>query len=354
MTNAPILPDSRPKELANEPMPPKAGIAAPQTYAATGSFLNQYGLQLGGALNLIGDASLLYAGYKNKDPMMTIAGVLYTGGALALTRYGTPSPERQLREVCEGTATFLKEHVGTLPQGSQLATVHAQQNRGLIDQVESTLYRNPVDTMLGLYTAGAATMLASGIQQGNKWRSIYGAWSLGVKAISFALPEKEESHAEDTHKKQPDSVLGWIKEKPLRLFGYGSLVTEVLLGKSAIADLRAGKEGAMFSVATAVMYVLSDIVMAISSKNTSSVDGLLSDKDQKHIERLAAEIIAQQPAKKQARLIDQVSEFLVKQPAIKGSEDEINTALTQKVQQIASGAWSGRVAATPKTLNISK
>ncbi len=335
-------------------MPPAAGIAAPQTHATTGSFLHHHGLQLGGALNLIGDASLLYAGYKNKDPMMMLAGGLYTGGALALTRYGTPSPERQMREVCEGTAAFLKEHIGPLPQGSHLATIHAQQDRGLMDRVESTLYRNPVDTMLGLYTAGAATMLASGIQSGNKWRSIYGGWSLGVKALSFALPEKEETLSEEQKKKPPGSVIEWIKEKPLRLFGYGSIVTEILLGKSAYADLRAGKEGAMFNVATAVLYVLSDAVLAISSKNTSSVDGLLSDKDQDHIERLAAEIIAQQPYPKQAKLIDQVSEFLVRQPAIKGSADEIGAALSHKVQQMKNGAWSGRVTSDDATPQIGR
>lgn len=333
-------------------MPLAAGIGAPITTPATGSFLHQHGLQLGGALNLIGDASLLYAGYKNKDPFMTIAGGLYTAGALALTRYGTPNPERQMREVCEATADFFKHRVGTLPVDSYLATVHAQQDTGVIHRVESALYRNPVDTMLGLYTAGAATMLASGIQSGNKWRSIYGGWSLGVKALSFAMPEKEEAPADDKNKKQSDSVIDWIKEKPLRLFGYGSLVTEVLLGKSAIADLRAGKEGAMFGVATAVMYVLSDAVMAISSKNTSSVDGVLSDHDQEHIERLAAEIIAQQPATKQEKLIDQVAEFLIKQPAIKGSADEISARLASKVQNTPRGGWSHRVASTDSASQV--
>lgn len=347
MSNTPFSDSSAKTDLPASDVPVSmAGNATPEAKGESKTFLQRYGLQLGGGLNLVGDVALLKAGIDSGNRLMTLAGGLYTAGALALARYGKPSKERQNRDISESAAEFLKQKTGALPKDSGLAHVLEQQDNSLLGKIERPLYRRPVDAMLGLYTAGAGAMLASGVKSGNKWRIGYGSWSLFVKAASFLMPEKATDAEEKKNAK--GGVIGWIKEKPLRLFGYGSIVTELLLGKSALNDLKNKEPGAKFTLAAGGLYVLSDILMAISSKNTASVDGKLKDADQNRIEDMVAETIATQPKEKQDTLIGEVSRFLVKKSGVKGTATEVGDAISKRVAARQKD-WVSRAEATEET-----
>ncbi len=310
-----------------------------QEQSGARGFFRKNSLQLAGLLNLIGDASLLGAGYKAKDKLMTLAGGLYTGGALALARYGKPSSERVLRTLSEDTADFLKQKTGGLPQGTELSGIDGQKPNGIVGKAENYLRRHPADAMLGLYTAGAAAMLGSGIATNNKKRIGYGVWSLAVKLASFLMPEQAKA---DVFEKQETSsnpirqAINWIKEKPLRLFGYGSLITELLLTASVFEDYKSGdaakKKGAIFGFVTAGAYIASDILMAVSSKDAANTNGKLSFDEQRKVEAMAAEAIAAQPGAKRGALVEEVAGFLAKRPEIGGSRDAIRKALVTQVE----------------------
>lgn len=307
-----------------------------QEQSGARGFLRKNSLQLAGLLNLIGDVSLLKAGYDAKDKFMTLAGGLYTAGALALARYGRPSRERALRTVSEDTAEFVKQKTDALPEGSELARVDAKKDSSAFDRAERYLYRHPADAMLGLYTAGAVAMLGSGITTGNKKRVGYGIWSLLVKTASFLMPEK--SATEDTKKTVEESnnpitrAVNWVREKPLRLFGYGSLITELLLTASVYEDYKNKEKGWIFGFITAGAYIVSDLLAAVSSKDTRKTDGKLNAEEQRKVEAMAAEAIAAQPGAKRGALVEEVAGFLAKRPEIGGSREAIRKALVTQVE----------------------
>lgn len=318
--------------------PTSVESARPEPSGA-GGFLRRNSLQMAGLLNLIGDASLLGAGYKAKDKFMTLAGGLYTGGALALARYGKPSQARALKTVTEDTADFLKQKAGMLPEGTALSKADAAKDSSAFSRAEHYLYRHPADAMLGLYTAGAASMLGSGIATGNKKRIGYGVWSLLVKTTSFLMPEKTDTQAPVAEKSNNPltRLVAWVREKPMRLFGYGSLITEVLYASSVFEDYKNKKEGTTLGFVTAGAYIASDLLAAVSSKDTTKTDGQLSAAEVRKVEAMAAEAIAKQDdPTRRAALVEEVSGFLAKRPEIGGSRESIRHAIVSQVEHLGT------------------
>ena len=317
------------------------------------NFFNHFSLQLAGILNLIGDVGFFMSGLKTGDKFKIAGGGLYTLGGLNLTLFGRVKPDHNVREITTQSAEFLKQHTGGLPDDSGLAAVDTQtEKRGLGKYFSEHAAQN---TLIA-YTAGAGAMLASGIK---KYRAdpkatagmYYGISSLGFKAASLAIPEKSKADLDAGKKKSQGGLIGairdginWVREKPLRLFGYGSVITDSMLALDSVQDYRGGK-GNPWSVVTASTYILADFMMAISSKDPSNADGKLSADDQRRVEALIAETIARQPKEKQAALVQEVACFLVSQPAIKGKTADIATAIGDQLEQLGRNPWAARVSA---------
>ena len=315
-------------------------------------WFNRSKLRIAGWLNAVGDVSLLAGGIDSKDNFMTLAGGLYTGGAVALGLYGNVKTDRQLREISQDTADFLQQRTGDLPKELGLSTILSQKKTSRLHQLEDYLYHHPADIMLGFYSAGAAAMIGSGIAHKNNERLGYGIWSLGIKLTSLLLPEKKADTDQPLAPKRTSGIGGaidWIKEKPLRLFGYGSLVTELLLGASAMRDFKtakndpAKKRKATFGFFTTGMYMLSDALMATSSKDPTNADGKFNDDQQLRIEAMAAEAIAIQPEGYRSLLAKEVGGFLAQRSEIKGSREEITKAILTQAEHLGKSRWAARV-----------
>lgn len=296
-----------------------------------GNFLKQYSLQLAGILNLIGDVGFLGTGIKTRDPYKISGGGLYTLGGLNLALFGKVKPEENLRRVKEEVAALIDEktgHAAARPEGGD------------------ALYRHAADNTLTAYTAGAAAMLASGIKKHNAGLGsaglYYGASSLAFKLGSRLIPEQAAGGAGE----KSGGIVGWIREKPLRLFGYGSVVTDSFLALDTWHDYKhnPNKSGYGWSAVTAGTYILADLLMAISSKDPANAGGKFPEGDRRDIEAGAAEKIARQPKESREALIAQAAEFLAARPEMGGDATAIGQAIREHMEQAAPASWTARTA----------
>jgi len=331
-SSAVAAPDETPLPVTTEVQPP-----AP---AENPSFLQRNSLRLAGILNLIGDVGLLGGGKKIRDNYKTIGGAFYTLGGLNLTLFGRVKPEEKLQQVTEGTAEFIKEKTGHLPEGSILANADTHKKS------HGFFYRNAAQNTLYAYTLGAAAMLGSGIKKyragEGKSALFYGISSLVFKLASLLIPEKSDK--EDLEKKK-GGFINWIRQKPLRIFGYGSLVTDSLLGITAYKDYKRDPHNSDYrwSAVTTITYLLADFLVANSNKDPSNARGKLKADEQRRVETLAAEAIAREPVENQENLVQEVAAFLAARPETTGKAADIGQAIKN---QIGRKSWVSRLETT--------
>jgi hypothetical protein len=319
-------------------------------------------LKAGGWLNLVGDLTLLISGLHARDPYKIVAGGLYTGGAAVLSRYANVKTERQVNEVLRQTAEQMKQQAVELPPEAGLATILDDHKRGKIHKLEDFLYRYPADVMLSAYTMGAASMLAGGIHARDKLKIGYGVSSLSFKTASLLIPEKKKAEEGAQPPAAADNpiqaVWNWVQEKPLRLMGFGSMVSDTLLGMSAVRDLRGelhkphelrfkekgkGKLGLACDIITAGTYLSGDLLIAVSNKKTENADGKFSADEQRRITGMAAEAVAAQPAERREALAVQTASFLARRPEMTGNAAEIARAIKEQAMQQGQNPWAKRI-----------
>jgi hypothetical protein len=329
-------------------------------YGDRKTFLQRYSLQLAGILNLIGDIGFLGSGIKKKDPYKITGGSLYTLGGANLTLFGGTRPDRDMRELTEDTAAFVKDKMGHLDADTGLAKIDANRQG---DRLHDKLYRNAAQNTLGVYTAGAGAMLVSGIKQyrrdpkeyASMW---YGISSVVFKVASFLIPEKVKTDEGNSHKRKGivTGAIDWVREKPLRLFGYGSVVTDSLLALGTYQEYQASQEkisrgllvkpdkNFYWSGITATTYILADFMIAVSSKDHANASGSLDPDHQRRIEALAVESILRTSEAERPKLTLEIAEFLASRPNMKGSASDINNHLQLQIEEMGKNRWANRIA----------
>ena len=334
---------------------PATPLVVPEPGDAIHKDLNQWAehhsLKTAGWLNLIGDAGLLIHGLQTGQPYEILGGALYTGGAGVLSRYANVTTEHQVRQVLAQTADTIQQQAGQLPEDAGLTRIAEEHRKGGFQRIENFLYRYPAEVMLSAYTLGALAMLRSGIKKGDPWGIAYGVSSVGFKVASLMIPEKHKSETAGGPVTAPadtgplGAMVNWIQEKPLRLMGFGSLVTDTLLGMSAYREFkgRASQKGAIFKFITTGTYLAADLLMAVSNKHTENADGKFSPDEQARIEAMAAETIAQQPKEIQGALVLKVSRLLGARPEMHGGVEGVSRNIDAQIAQIGQNPWASRV-----------
>jgi len=310
-------------------------------------WLQDYGLKAAGYLNIIGDASLLGSGLVSGRSKEITSGALYTAGAAVLARYGNAKTEVHVREVLEDTVGYLKKQAVALPEDCGLFSIMKEKRDGLLPSAERFMTRYPTEVMLGAYTLGAFTMLQSGIRERNPWGIAYGASSVGLKASSLLIPEKS---ATDTQKNTPHGPLGslvsWIQEKPLRVYGFGSMVNNVLLGLSAYREYKTNPKqmGYIFKFITTGTYMVGDLLIALSNKDHTNADGKFDTEEQRRVVAMVAEALSRQPKNMQQPLVNNVAGFLAHQAEMNGNAMDIANSIREQLDHMATNPWSARSA----------
>ena len=305
------------------------------------SIVSQHSLRIAGLLNLVGDVALLAEGLgigaekKEIQPLMVSMGALYTLGGLNLALFGSPDINRAQHELSHRIADFIEQETGELPPASKLANL-CNDTHGMFEQCKNALASDPVQNTMALYTAGAAVALARGV---GKYRESdkgsrnfsdlgYGASSLSLKLASYLIPEDNRQQAEpkkiSSFKEFLDqNVIEWVKEKPLRLFGYGSFIPDAFMIKGTLRDinnkpdLTSTQKGIMG--VKALSYPIADLLMAVSHKSSENNAALLNETQEREITELVEDVIAQHSYIDKTALRTQIDAFLSQQPELQQS-----------------------------------
>lgn len=319
-------------------------------------------LRIAGALNGFGDITLLLDGYKKEyddngqliDKRFTkLAGWLYTIGAGVITLFGSVDKNAEVLDISKRTAEFLKSKGSTLSENLESTRI-LQQGQSNTGNFLNKLRRHSAQIMLWFYTLGAGALFAGGIRDyrnaskaGEKkpiGDLLVGGMSLLVKSASFLMPEKAATSETEIENGKRKGLIGWIKEKPMRLFGYGSMLTEAFWGFRAYEKFKAGKKWKL-SAATGSAYALSDVVIATTNKDAANAIRL-DETEQSQLENMVAETIAHQASEKQDQLITESAAFLEKQAGVNGNAQELRQSIMQRVESMRGSDWAERSANT--------
>ena len=328
------------------------------------SFYERNKLRIAGALNGFGDVALLLDGYtKEKDDSgkeidkswLKATGWLYTLGAAVITFFGKVDKEQEIKELSKRTAEFLQNNADNKSADLQ-STQIAQAEVGALTKAKRSLQRHAGQVMLAFYTAGAATLFVSGIKSyknppaGGTKKPIgdvlVGGMSLLIKTTSMLLPEKVKSIDNTQAEDKQGGVIGWIKEKPMRLFGYGSMLTEAFWGYRAYEKKQQGKNWKL-SAATGAAYAASDVVIATANKDSANAAGKMNQTEQENLEEMVAETIAHQSVEQQEALAAKTASFLETQGAVNGNADELRQSIMQRVEKRSDKQWATRAEEMP-------
>ena len=298
-------------------------------------------LRLAGALNLVGDISLLAESVQSKSLPLKLAGWFYAIGASIITVFGAPQKEQLVRDLNERAAEFIQAQSGQTSDDLISSTILRQRDTGFTASISRMLRRYSAEVMLWFYTLGAGALLTHGVLDYQKAGSggrkplgdiLVGATSLLVKTIALATPERARS-SDDAPSNKNKSLIDWISEKPMRLFGYGSLATEGFWAYRTYEKYKSNHKW-MWSATTTGSYMLSDIIIANTNKDAANAVGAMTPTEQTRLETMLAETIARQPKEQQAELASKAAEFLHKEPIIKGSTVQLRDAIVSRMAQL--------------------
>lgn len=343
----------------------------------TKEFLENYSLRLAGGLNLIGDVAMHVGGYGKltaKVDKMTgnpltkperkasikagaydlAGGGLYTLGGLNSVAFGNSKSDTPL---ADRTANFIA-HVAN-PQAVPLDTQK---------KPDHFFRRRTADVTLGAYALGAGVLLTKGAteykafskkllsaapaeqtklmleKKESGWMIAYGASSLVFKLLSLFIKEKPKLDEDQPKSSNPIvRTMDWFVEKPLRIFGVGSFITDSLYAKHTYAAYK-GKPASDYvpKIITTLSYFSSDILAAMSSKNL--IIKPLDTDDERGIIALAAKSIADQPPEKRDELVLKTAHFLSNQPEMQGTPESIAIYIREQVKHLKKNPWTVRIA----------
>jgi len=308
-------------------------------------------LKAAGYAYLVGDAALFASGLMAGRMKEAASGLLYTVGGLTCAKYGNPDSEKQLQLLSGRLRDYLhKQHI-EIPKmpGTELLT----RQDGIIDHIESFLYKYPSQILNATYVVGGVQLMRSGLQAKKPWDAASGALVTAGGLAGLLVSEKKP---DPDH--PPTSALGkawsWLQEKPLRISGGMYALNNVTLILSALNERKTNpaQKSYLFKFLTAASYIFGNVMLSMSSK-----DGQCNDaEDKKNMEKLADEaalVIAAQAPPLQKALIDHIAGFLAAQPDVHLKAEEIGEILYRKMHSLGAPQqnWqqrlSGQLPASP-------
>lgn len=321
------------------------------------SWLQRYSLKAVGWLNIVGDIGLLATGLATKktDPVrkyLMTAGGLYTVGAVVPALFGEVKPEDQTNETVGAVADAFKAQSINVPQDSSLYRAY-QATQAAGHKPQGFLQRHAAQVMLGFYALGAAVMLRKGLKPdalGKRDPALiaYGANSFALKTLAFVLPEKSNARTNektDQERGPISKAYHWFIDKPLRLFGVGSFVSDIFLAWYTWTKQKTSP----FMWLTTGTYLAADVLATVSSKNSSNAIGPSTGDHQRRIAAMVAETIVRQPEAVREGLVRNVAEKLARQSDMGGDAEKIRKDITEQLSHMAGNPWSQRLAASIET-----
>jgi hypothetical protein len=296
---------------------------------------------------LLGDASLFAAGAMKGQWKEASTGALWGIAGLFPAFYGNPKAEKQLELLSNHLGDYLRKQGITIPKEPDTQLLMKPQ--GVWDHMESFFYAYPSQMLNAVYAIGSTTLIASGIQKGNRGDTAAGALVAAGALAGLLVPEKKID-PENPPKTAFSKAVAWLQEKPLRISGAFYWANNIGLMAGALEDKRKNpaNKGYIFKYLTVASYVFGNAMLAMSSKGHGTATGTENHAAMNKLAVSAAHVIAAQPPQVQEALINQIAGFLASDPhAHHLKAEEISNLLHQKMKEIVKSplqpGWQGRI-----------
>ena len=297
-------------------------------------------LRISAGLNLVGDMGLLVDGVKKGETLRGIAGGLYSLGAITAAVFGKLTPKQRFEDLKTRTAEFLQSKLPNGIADTEAAhTIAAEKLKSPMKKAGDYLRHNSGQVMLWFYSLGAGVLFANGLRKYTQAKEgerpigelLVGGFSLLVKITSALLPEKKSSK----NNPEIETEQGFwqsIKSQPMKVFGYGSLMTEAFWAYDVYEKKQRGDDW-QWTAFTTGNYAASDLVIATAKKDVANNLGDLRVSELDELEEMIAESISQQTPQKTASLVDQSATFLEEQSGIVRSKEELAASIERRISK---------------------
>lgn len=340
-------------------------------------------LKLSGLFYYMGDAGYLYYGIKDymrektrANAMNIGAGVAYAMGSTALAIFGNrDQSQNQIQDAGKKIEGFLTQQNVGVPEDSSLHQATQRDHNSPIKSAYHFLTRYPSELMsvmyigVGLLLGTAAYKNAIKPQQADetlkqfkarkleKWLDVgLGSMTASSSLAGIIISEKKPIPGQEKR----GGLAGawdWVQEKPLRLTGYGLMVSTMCHAVSTVIAYReAHSKDKMMILGRAVFVITNiaaEIMLLLSSKGHGQ--GVKADASvETTILATTAELVAKQDPSLQEALISSISDYMCKNHIVNRHADAIAVALREQVDAMAKNPWVDQVTSspTPPTLHV--
>ena len=362
-------------------------------------------LGLSGMAYFAGDIGYTKYGYASGSPLDMAAGLAYFGGSATLFGFGKGDKSHyQIKDIARKIVSKLNEDGVVIPSESVLHQAAEGSKKGFLNSIRNIFDKYPAEVMNGFFAIAGALILGSAVKrlvssQGNaldglgldqslvdsygKFKDVGKILDIGLGSMTITsglLSMFMQEKAHDPHAPKPTTAWGklteWIKEKPLRVAGYGYMVSTMMhagstaveykfakqihkgLGQVAAPGLGTGSNGEtlhhnyceekkesaqmLASIPWRALFVganlVAEFLMAISSKGHG--DGVKDESIEKSSYAIATDLIARQPAHRREGLIDYLSGYLAMPEVLGGKAEDIADKIRNQLGAMLQNPWA--------------
>lgn len=320
-------------------------------------------LQASGILYAIGDYGFITYGFKEKDPLVAASGFAYAAGTWSLVGFGKNNHASQdIEDLSKRMATYLQEHKNSIPSESSMTRLAQVRHKSILESTSDLFSHYPSEVfcvVTGLAGALVAAANYNKLKVAKPGETLVPIMDIGLGTTTLAacmlglfIREKHRDPDEPAPTSQLGKVWEWIKEKPLRVTGYGLMISTMFHAASTVKDythamslpigdaFRTQKLSALPGRAQFVgCNMLAEFMMAISSKGHG--DGVETDESvSKSMIAVASEMIAKKPPEYHEELIAIMTKFLGDPTVLGLGNQYIREALCQGVESAMKNPWA--------------
>jgi len=330
--------------------------------------LRQRTLQASGISYMIGDYGFFVYGLKGKNTLDTAAALAYAAGTWALAGFGQSNhAQLDIEKLTKQMATHLQQNKSSIPADLSLTRIAEDRPRSVLENTGNFLSTYPSEIFCAVTGLAGALVAAAAVQKykaAPKHEQIEHLLDVGLGSITLAsctigglVKEKHRDPDEPLPEGTMEQIWEWIREKPLRLTGYGLMVSTMFHAVSTskvVLDARKLPLGSLERQAKmdpilgraqfVVCNLLAEFLMSISSKGHG--EGVESDPSvERSMISVAAELIVNKPAEYREDLIKTMTKFLGDPKALGSKNSTVETDLRAAVQSALENPWAKDFAA---------
>jgi hypothetical protein len=347
-------------------------------------------LQATGGFFVLADAGFVYYGYREKRWEDVAAGFAYMAGSAVMGLFGHSDQSRfEIREQSKRLLKYAKEYDLKIDPNDAINAVSQSKGKTLdlfreypaeigntltglagtmiawsaarsrvfkkfdAEQVgRETLENNakigkilkPEDAKLTVKELGEKTIRKK--RFAGKLDIGLGTTTLAAGMTGAYVKEKvKDPDAPKSHGVQ--SVIDWVREKPLRVAGFGYMISTLCHSVSTAVEYKDAKMTqdvkSVKAVPGRVLFIVStiigEILLTISSKGHG--EGVKQDHSTDNsIIAVTAELVANQPEGDRPALIKQLSKFLGRPEVLAIKDEQAENLLREQVERMSQNPWA--------------